>query len=903
MSGLKWLALFATGWLLLLSDIARGDEIEGRIGFSIGQVSPGGVSVYVPGKWGILHVHLINPTEEPKELFAATYFEGEPTLQFGRRLWVPGRSQIQTWQPVLLPAEGTNGTRQFDFRTLVMDASHEREVLIRGDSGYLQLDGTVRVTDKTPVTGMIDTLDSSTDPNSDIESAYELLAASRVETVNNRRITQLPERILPAEEEFWRPLDQLVIADGRMVDDGEAMAAIRRWLFGGGHLWVTLDRVDPRVLERLLGDSFACQVVDRVGLTSVRIDSGPASGTNDKWSQDHDQPVDFVRVEVADVEVAYTVNGWPAAFWKTCGEGRLLVTTLGARGWMRLRTAADIAKAEGSSDRFRGPPAQLGRGPAPQRPDGSPPGRPAPPQQAPTQTPPPDPPAVTPPARPNSALIAENELRTRYIPLEPALNLAGDFFSSRLSRLLPNEMLESQVQEYVGYSIPPRWLITSLLAAFCLLLAVMGLGFWRRNRLEFLGAMGPGSAVVFSIALVFLGRQQRQAIPATVASVQLVRAVPGTDDVRIEGVAGLFSPEGGTATIGATQGGWLLPEMTGQQGTTRRMVWTDLGVWQWENLPETAGLRSATFSKSGQNSERLEARAAFGPEGLTGRLHAASAHRPADAVLATRFGRIGVDLRDDGTFVARSDNVFTPNQYLAAGLLSDEQHRRQLALEHLLTNPQRRDYPAEPQLLFWSDPWNLGFQFDEGRRSFGSALVAVPLKLERPATGTEVSIAAPLLPFRSTFGPDGMPPGGSWDNNRREWQEKAWASSTWLRFQIPPILLPVEVQRGRIVAKVTGPVVKLEIAGYRWADKSVVPIKTWTDPVGTLSMEITNSELISAAADGGLLLRVTGGDTEHPERAQTSPSRDEKLSYWRIESLTLELQIKTIEPSDLASGG
>ena len=894
------LTLFAAGWSLLLPGIVRGEDIKGRIGFSIGQVSPGGVAVYVPGQWGILHVHLVNPTLEDKELFATTYFEGEPTLQFGRRLWVPARSQIQTWQPVLLPTGGTDGKNRFDFRTLVMDASHEREVLIRGDSGYLQLDGTVGVTKETTVTGMIDSIESDND-DEEAGSAYDLVAASRVEALQSRRITQLPDRILPAEEEFWRALDQLVISDDRMVDDGEAMAAIRRWLFGGGHLWVMLDRVDPRVLERLLGDELPCQVVDRVGLTTVRIQSSFASANpKDKklqWNQDYERPVELVRVEVTDVDVAFTVDGWPAAFWKKCGEGRLLVTTLGPRGWMRLPTATDHAPTPEFLDRSGRSRAQTVRESPPDEAPGKPPQSGVPPalQEQFDSLP-------TSPPRQRAAMTINPQLQTKYIPLEPGITLAGDFFSSRLPPLLPNEMLESQVQEYVGYSIPPRWLITSLLAVFCFLLAVLGFGLWKRHRLELLGTIGPGSAVVFSIALVLLGRQQRQVVPATVASVQLVRALAGTDDVRIEGVAGLFSPEGGTATIGAVQGGWLLPDMTGQEGTTRRMVWTDLGVWHWENLPETAGLRSATFSKSGHNSERLEARATFGPEGLSGRLHAAAAHRPSDAVLATRFGRIGVELQDDGTFTARTGNVFTAEQFLAAGLLSDEQHRRQIAFQELLTNPRRRDYPTEPELLFWSDPWNLGFRFGEGRRSFGSALVSVPLKLERPPTGTEVSIPAPLLPYRSAFGPDGMPPGGLLDNANREWQEKAWASSTWLRFQMPAVLLPVETQRGRIVIRVTGPVGKLEIAGYRRTDKTVVPIQTWTDPVGTLSLEVTNAELLSATADGSLLLRVAAGDSDNPDQKPVTGGRDEKLSYWRIESLTLELQVKTIEPTHLAAG-
>ena len=100
-----------------------------------------------------------------------------------------------------------------------------------------------------------------------------------------------------------------------------------------------LDRTDPRILELLLGDQFNCHVVDRVGLTTVRINKavteGPKSAVE---ATDYETPVDFVRVAVQDFEVAYEVEGWPAAFWMKCGNGRLLVTTLGARGWSTPRT-------------------------------------------------------------------------------------------------------------------------------------------------------------------------------------------------------------------------------------------------------------------------------------------------------------------------------------------------------------------------------------------------------------------------------------------------------------------------------------------------------------------------------------------------------------------------------------
>lgn len=859
-----WVA-FGAG-CLLLSGPVEGEEIKGSLGRSVAQVSSGGVNIYAPNKWGALQVYLTNPTDEPVELLVATYFEDEPSLQYGGRVWLPPRSRIRSWHPVLAPAVAANEGQRFNIRTLVMDTRHERDVLIRSDSGYLQFDGTLRAIGLTPVIGFIDTLSEQVDD--DTEAPYELLSAMRAEEDVDRRISHLSQRMLPAGEEILQVLDQLVIADDRVIDDIAGLAAIRRWMFGGGHVWVMLDRVDPRVLELLLGDELICQVVDRVGLTTVRIEPAVGARNTERSNRDHEQPVELVRSVVLGGHVEFTVNGWPAAVTKSCGEGRILITMLGPQGWMRQRTSDDNAQPSASAR----PPGFGSRA--------QPPGA-----------------AVGPPAvgaRP----------KPKFIPLEPMKNLTLAFFQPRPPPLLPESKLEPHVQEYVGYSVPPRWIVIGLLVGFSGLLAALGTWLWRLNRLELLGAIGPGLALAVSLVLVMIGRAQRQSIPAAVASVQVVQAVPGTDDVRVEGVAGVFSPEAGRGTIKATRGGWLMPDMAGLQGTTRRMVWTDLDVWQWENLPEAAGLRSARFVASQALPERLEAKATFGPNGLTGRLHAASARNPADILLATRDGRIGVDLRDDGTFAARSDNVFTAEQFLAAGLLSDEQNRRRRTLEDLLTHPERLDFPGEPQLLFWSNPWDLGFRFDEGRRTFGAALVSVPVQLERPPVGTDVALAPPLLPYRAVFGPDGLAPSGWWDDRRRAWVEKSWHSSTWLRFQIPSVLLPVSVQRGRIVVRVSGPVGKLEIAAVK--QHTAVPLKSWVDPVGTLTLEITDPELLHVSDDGGLLVRVSGGDPERPELTASGTGRSTKVSYWQIESLTLDLHVKTISPatsSDDAAGG
>ncbi len=869
--------LSAMGSWLLPRD-ARGDEAKDHISYSIAHVSSAGTYAYVAGKWGIVRISVTNPTSEPVEVLAASYFEDEPTLQYGRRVWIPAMSRLQAWHSILLPPKSSRGPDRFEFRTLVMDASRQREVLIRSDSGALQFDGILRACEGKLVTGVIGRLGTSTD--ADAMAPLDLVQSSQLFSIRNGHMTSLTDRLLPAGEECLQTLDQLVIADDRVINDGVGLAAIRRWLFGGGTLWVMLDQTDPLVLERLLGDESLCQVVDRVGLTTVRLEMKSPNGNIASETHDHERPVEFVRMLTSEVEVACTVDGWPAAFWKNCGEGRLLVTTLAPNGWMRARTAADNATVP----RLGQSASQRDQRPVPR--DG---------QQAEQPTPASSAESSAASRSPTAAESQETLRQARFIPLGAMREIALDFFRPRPEPRLTKVTLEPLVQEYVGYSIPARWQVIGLLLGFSGLVAVSGLWMWRRRRLELLGVISPVLALTVSGLLVWLGWQQRQSIPAAVASVQFVRAVSGTDDVRVEGVAGLFSPDSGVVTAASNHGGWLMPDMTGLEGTTRRMVWNDLDEWQWENLPESAGLMHATLQQSTTAPERMEAHATFGPEGLTGRLHAPAAHEPTDAMLATRDGRIGVELRDDGTFVARSNAVFTAEQFLAADLLSDEQHRRQRTLIQLLNDPQRRDYPAEPQLLFWSKPWNLGFQFAQNRQSLGSALVAVPLKLERPPTGTEVSLAAPLLPYRETVGPDENGSHGLWDYRNREWQQKSLPTATWLRFQIPRVLLPVAVQRGRLTVQVTGPIVQLEIAGHRRNQNDVVPIKSWSDPVGTVSLEITDPEVLQVAADGGLLLRVSAGDPKLLDQATLTPDRDAKLSYWRIESLALELYVKTTE--------
>ncbi len=799
-------------------------------------VTVGNGPAFVGGTWGGLQLQVSNPREQPAELLCATYLGNDATLQFGTRMWLPPHARLRTWQPIRLPQPADSKSRSVEYHTLLAEIGQSGETVLADSSGRMVRDGALSLGTGVKATGFIDTKDLSAESEAAANAVYDLLLAARSQSALSLRTSFFYESPLPFYgEESLEALDCLVIADSRILDEGGALAALRRWLFGGGRVWVLLDQVDPLVVEALLGDEFACYVVDRVGLTQVQIDAGPAGVKVESDVAQYEQPVELVRVVAADIDVMYTVQGWPAAMLKRYGDGQLLVTTLAPAGWLRTQQRERTLPF--------GAPASLATAPPPQ---------------------------ATP--------VASTALR----------NLAADFFVDPRPPLLPPAALQPIAREYIGYRIPSAGLVVGLLAAFNVLLVGVGIGLVRLGRLDWIGYVIPGAALLVSAVLIQVGRSHREDIPATVAQVQLVQALPGTDDQRASGVASLYSPSTLPAQIAGTHGGWAEMSLPEGAAPTRRLIWTDHQQWRWENLRQPAGLQIAAYQSSTTAVPRTEATATFSPAGLTGKLLTGGERSPEDVMLVTREGRISIRLSEDGAFTASADGVMSHGQFLSAALLTDEQNRRQRVLAELLAGNRRFDFPDRPHLFFWTQAWDTGIDFGSQLRSIGSTLVAVPLTLVRPAAGAEVVIPAPLIAYRAVGGPDGTAATGLFDNRQRQWIERSRPSFAWLEFKIPPLLLPFAPVSAVLVIEVTGPVKQLEIAAYH--DGKLVPLETWQQPVGTLAVRLTDPQHLQLAEGGTLLLRVAGGGPIVEDIIDQPPSAGGQSSFWRIESLRLDLR-------------
>lgn len=826
---LVYRSVFVVLWLLFFVKTGEAQSELKRLSLDVVRASPGGVHAYAPEKWGLLHINVSNTSPQVRNVLVATYFDVEPTLQYARRLRIPGRTTLHSSVPVLIPKLEPKAGRVLNYHSLIFDADGPSEVLVKDSNGSLIGDGALLVNFDKRITGLIENMaDSPLAPNSE---AYELLIGCRLSQFLDRRIGRVSYEGLPFDEQSLDALASLVITGDRLARDAAAAAAIRRWMFNGGRVWVMLDRTDPRVLELLLGDEATLHIVDQTPLSSVRIDvESDSPHPLNPQTVDHEVPVDLLRVVTTGFEVRARVNGWPAAVSRSFGHGSLLVTTLGPRAWMTSRTKPPPA-----------PPADLG--------------------------------------------IPLHEHTSAFEPLPETSDVTRDFFLIRGDELVAPDLLTNVVGDFIGYSIPSRGIIFGVLGGFVIAIMVAGVWLWRRQQLERLGWIVPVLGITGGALLIGIGHSNRHEISATAATLQVLQSVPGSDDAIAHGLLATYHPEGTLSAINATQGGRLVPGMSGLQGTTRRMVWTDLAHWHWENVPQPAGQVVVPYSVATQFPQPTKVRATLGPKGLTGQISNPPTEF-SDPVLVTRAGRMGIEMQATGEFVALASNVFSRDQFLDAQLLDDEQARRRQVLQKLLRNPQRRDFPAQPVVMGWTPARNTGIDVGNEYHTVGSALSILPLQIERPADGTEFIVPAPLLPFRSVARPDGRPSSQIYDSRRNEWRESASFSTVWLRFQVPTELLPMVSRRGQVNVQLSGPIGRLELLGLN--DGKQRSLGTQIDPVGTVSFEITDSAALQLAENGSLRLGLNIGDQSRPELTQPSGG-DGKPNYWRIDNLSLTL--------------
>ena len=833
------LAVAAAGVFVAGAPTAAEEQSPGEPAVSASVGPAAGIHRLRPETWGLVRLNALNGGDRPADVLVTMYFSGDPSLQYARQLWLPARSKRYAWCPLRPPAS----TRPQ-----------------APEAGEMAPPGPAPERTQAEVKSLV--FDRSGSGEEFVRDRTEPLFGSRLLPIHHGRMTTavVTDRGAGGRPEAWEDYDVLELVSALrksaelsplVVDLCEDfLPPVEEALDGLDQLVLASDRLadDPAaraaVRHWLLAGGRLWVVLDRVEPETVELLLGEAFRCRvvDR--------VGLTRVALEGVaRDAKNSGGPPRDFEQPVDLVRVLapdvevVFEVGgwpAAFWQRVGRGEVLFTTLGAAGWADSP----GGGPL--------------------------------------SVVGE--------PLEfLGLRLTG----RRDRPLVKPAEWEAYLTEQIGYRIVARRFVVGMLGAFCLVL--LGTGAWlgRRNRLERMAWIGPLAAAIATLALAVTGSLARHRVPPTVAVAQLAQVDPRSHDLRFTGLLAMYHGEPSRGPLGVRRGGLFFPDMAGLGSTTRRIVWTDLDRWHWERLRLPVGVRTAPFTYATKLARPIEARAAFGPDGLTGTLNAVPFGDLADAIITTRArGVLSVALETDGRWRAGVGDVLAAGQFVAARVLNDEQRRRQAIYAQMLDRGLPGDFADRPMLFAWAHPLDMQFTFPDQAARAGSALLAVPLEIERTPPGTRVVVPSPFLDCRSVRGPL-REPSAVYSNATHDWIELRTAAEAYLRFQVPEKLLPIRLDRARLMLRINAPSRKVQLLARR--GQAWVSLSSWNGPVGGLPLEITDPALLELDERGGLLLGIrVGGDGSSGD-----PNDVVNLvgSAWRIDAIELDVMGETLEPS------
>lgn len=786
-------------------------------------VAPAGARRYVSGKWSTVAVNGLNKTDEDAEETVIVMLGDDSSQQFARRVWVPARSRRQSWMPLLIPDGLTSEDLQVPMTSIHLKQSSSGEQYQASVVGMTTSQRSLLLSWEPARTAVLfDQLGAGLEREEEAENLVDAVYVGRDSvhvTGQDLGVVRMGKSFLPPSARALDSLDQIVIGGDMILQDTLAVARIRNWLMSGGRLWIMLDQVSPESVRALLGDAVCYSEMNRVELNDFSLQQVPQHASAapydpDVWSSEI--PVDFVRVLVDTDDVHSHIDGWPAAFWKQVGNGEVLFTTLGARGW------------------------------------------------------------------------TVDGVTTKGKPIPSYNRLCSRLFQQRNTAPQYAETMIPFLNDEIGYSIPSRSLVASVLGLHMLFVLAAGAWLASRQRLQRLAFVIPVAAVVAAGSLVSIGAQRTSAVPSTIATGQIARAVPDSAEVQVESVAAIYSQQERDLGIESS------PETTtllrdGGTSEIRRLLWDDRGDSSWLFVKQPPGVVRHVESESLVSVQQpWNVYGKFTEQGFQGQINGLNPAQCEDAVvIATGVPALAADIQQgSATFVSGTDDVLSPDQYIDDKLMSDSQQDRQTLIRQL-TSLEQPPIGAEPSLLVWTSPIDSGVQFDDAFSRRGSTMALLPIRLQRLDAGAKFQVPASFVRLSAKSSLIYNETTGRW------LKEMNKANTSELACVLPKALLPCQLNRAVVAIKINAPSRTLEIKCR--INGEFVTLHSEENPTGQLEFVIDQPEALELNANGELPLMITVTATEEElaaAQAPAVPGADAKpnRSIWDIDYLHVHLE-------------
>ena len=857
----------ATGTDAEIQTAAAGDDAEAEPENTLGQLvtpdisdpsgawiinaaSTTGVRIYQPNRWSVVSVTAGNLGDEPTVVHTSAFVRDSPELRYGRDLWIPPRAIRESWVPVFMPElrsaspvssgvdnggdtppEDPSGNTPPQRRRRGPDNPVPREIVGRVEtSSGVSGEGTSFLAPSDHFGAMAyieDFHPIELRPNEKF-LPYEAILAARNSQGLDRTLRLINERLLPASPEGWDPVRHAVLVGDRLDHDTAAQSALRQWIAGGGHLWIQLNTVRSETVQQLLGSAYKIEEIDRVQLTNFELHTGRESTSDPPTRRELEQPAELIRVLYEDANLLYRIDEWPAALSIDYGQGQVFITLLSPGGWIR-------------------------------------------------------------PRGPNDPPYDEPLMYTDFMATPPLEDLASQFMMPPVTEPISIDSQATYVTDRIGYEIPARKYVLQVLFVFCASIGGVGLILWQLRRLEYLAPVSLLAGFVAAFFLVRAGVMSRGGIPPTISSQQFVYVMPETAEFAAEGTVAIYQPDRAESALRTDVGTRINPDLPQLAGNLREIVWSSSSTWDWGRTVLPPGVQLISTRNGGELDHPLRTIAHFTDQGISGALLGLNENPeqvpPLDAtdglLVFPNALPMSANINESGEFASSVDDVLARAQFFNSPLLTDEQRRRKEIFQSWYEH-YRSLAKAKPLLVFWSEQLAKQLNWAGEMRHTGAALVAVPLELQPPEAATSVIIPSPLLQARTLISDSGQ--STVFRNQTGTWNyPNSQSTSTRLRFQLPELLLPLELDRVHLTIDCNLPSRTLDVFAVDQDRRT--PVLSRTNASGQFELTLDSDDGIALDEAGGIIIDFEISDLTREVEEATMAN-----SAWSIFSTTLDVE-------------
>ena len=843
-----------------------------------------GFSAYIPRRWGIISCEVWNPTDQSHKLTIRANWKTEDlttnAIQFTRNFTVPPKTVRVVSYPIRIPDHELSQKRlklgNLELNSRITRIVDGREVAVLSPL-KTPLDLAQLTTDfNKPALGFMapdpkDLLESYlrlTNVGVDVEmidsESLRMIKAIKSEQESGISVFVPQGTEIPATSTALDALDQLVLADKRVIYDVALMATIRQWVANGGRLWIMLDETGVELPQRLFGDFISLSGLGTEHLSSVEIVSKHSG--QEPLVFDYDKPVRNAMVYAEDVEVYHEVNGMPSSFWKKYGNGEILFTTLEARGLTRPKpfsTAYELLPLLPLQDlalRFFSPTEK----------------------------------AMTDVSVTNAELEAMTPESGDESDAAQDMRLAMETYKGT-SRV--DEMREYLVSK-VGFEIVAREHIAVVFGLFFILLCGTGVVLHRKGRLELMLVVAPVLVLFVCSYLYFVGSAKRHTLENLLASIQFVNAENQTRELPVRGFGAVYSEESVDANIQVSNGTIFWPDIEELTGQNIRMVWDDLESWHWEGLTIPGGtVRTFPFEKTVSSDNPVFATVSFGEAGLEGSYELGPLTNPEHGLLVSPTGeRVAVQFVD-GNLIVGSQELADSQFDTTTSIVNEETESRINFINALLKrqNADVRKYPQVPSLFVWSDPLDLGIEFPGEQKIIGSALTVLPLKISKTSPGQKFFVPSILTSLYPSNAINGIGASYAYDFTKDQWNDEKINRShqMWLKVKVPSMVMPATITKAIVTVDIQAGERVINSVGRVLGDQGIyVPqiLDTRKSPNGQEEFIFDNPEHLVIDENGLIFLGINIGLEPIPGETGIAQAEREKDYFWKINDVDVSLE-------------